>query len=167
MYIKYFLQRHYKVQIINATTSSDNYDLLEISNSLVNYSFSANLTLKQTITTAQHYTYLQLILPKSQRDIINKTTDLCLFLEKPYLDPLVKIVFMDLSQSGKMFEKCPIEARNYNLMNYTPNGDRLPPFLPVSQFKLIYKMFLRSDELNVKVAVTIEIFGVIKRQRNL
>lgn len=74
-------------------------------------------------------------------EIFNKTMNLCQIMASKKIDPLIRVIYSEISRNGTMFNSCPIQKRRYYLQNFRIDEENLPSYLPETDFLVEIHLF--------------------------
>lgn len=136
-----------KIQVQNKSDSSSlnvDVNVLEILNDV---DMSASIALQ---TEQANYT-----------NLFSTSLNFCKMLKERNGDPMVRLLYQDLLKHGQWFKECPIQKGVYNLQNYQVDEEKLPSFLPETNFKLTFRLSKPKSEQIFKGVI----FGRIDKSK--
>lgn len=66
--------------------------------------------------------------------LLNRTVNFCKFLKTKSIDPVLRIIYDDLSRHGYFFKECPIKKGIYYIHDYRLDEEMLPSYIPEARF---------------------------------
>lgn len=83
--------------------------------------------------------------------LLNKTINMCKFFKSKYRDPLMYIIYNQISKIIKV-DQCPLKKGSYVVKDFNIDADLLPRVIKSSRFSLLLETFMEEKSKMISIA---------------